>query len=945
MAKLINKKIVPYKGKVYDLTVENSHSYNVEGISVHNSAAGCLLSYCLEITKIDPIKFGLYFERFLNPSRKGAPDIDLDFTSGTEHIVKDFLVKKYGKERVMPVGTYLTFNEKGCLKDVIRSHFGHEYTGKGSDADILTKEMPTNWAKVDFDLKWWFENWAKDPKCTQRVRMWLTDPQNKIVIQQTLQLQGQIRSLGQHAAGMVITPSASWEYMPVNAIPKSGEIVSAFQEADKSGKYLSELGILKLDILKLTTLNITQDTIRMVKENEGIDIQKEIDHIENHFKDPALYEDIKGGMNHGVFQFESDGMNVLLRDLDVDRFEELAAANALYRPGAKNAIPEFVANKFEKDKITYPHPLTEDALKETNGLLVFQEQMMFIAKAVGGMSLGEGDNLRRAMEKAAKIIEKEANKNQLDEKEKNDPNYLKFKELWGQFLDGAKKNGLNEKEVDNIRDYLLKYLGYSFNKCLTKNHTVISKERGSINIIDAIEGEEILCFNPTTYKNEFNKVKKIHVNGVKSVYRFNLEFAKKLYDKERRFLECTLDHKVMTSKDVMTPIGELLLDIEHNLIVAKHFNSDDQSLLYRIESVDKIGEQETYDLEIDSESHNYYANGICVSNSHSVSYAYIAMQTLYLKHYHPAEFYCALLNHSKGSGPKEEQQEWLFRAIASAMAKGIKILPPSKKAAWDWKVTDKNEITAGFSTINGFGDIAFEELMRLLKEKGKTLQSITPSMFFSLTFSKYNKSAFEASIKAGVFDDWSKSREYLKFLKSKKKKKPTQNQTVLFDIDEISSIDMSKEKNYEITSERQKEEEFKEACGFSLLELNRISKIKQQIQKKTARQKKPVYAITDFEEEGNYYFILNDFQIKKSANGNEYVEMLVGDGIKNTKIRAFAEMKDRVAPFLERKAVYMSQFMKNEKGYTNFKRGAKFKKIIEADSDEIIIEKQNQPTN
>jgi DNA polymerase-3 subunit alpha len=583
--------------------------------------------------------------------------------------------------------------------------------------------------------------------------------------------------------------------MPVNAIPKSGEIVSAFQEADKSGKYLSELGILKLDILKLTTLNITQDTIRMVKENEGIDIQKEIDHIENHFKDPALYEDIKGGMNHGVFQFESDGMNVLLRDLDVDRFEELAAANALYRPGAKNAIPEFVANKFEKDKITYPHPLTEDALKETNGLLVFQEQMMFIAKAVGGMSLGEGDNLRRAMEKAAKIIEKEANKSQLEEKEKNDPNYLKFKELWGQFLDGAKKNGLNEKEVDNIRDYLLKYLGYSFNK------------------------------------------------------------------------------------------------------------------------------------------------------SHSVSYAYIAMQTLYLKHYHPSEFYCALLNHSKGSGPKEEQQEWLFRAIASAMAKGIKVLPPSKKAAWDWKVTGKNEITAGFSTINGFGDVAYEELVRLLKEKGKTLQSITVSMFFSLPFSKYNKSAFEASLKAGVFDDWSKSREYLKYLKSKKNKKPTQNQTVLFDIDEISSIDMSKEKNYETTSDKQKEEEFKEACGFSLLELNRISKIKQQIQKKTSRQKKPVYAITEFEEEGNYYFILNDFQIKKSLNGNEYVEMLVGDGIKSTKIRAFAEMKDRVAPFLERKAVYMSQFMKNEKGYTNFKRGAKFKKIIEANSDEIIIEKQNQPAN
>src|ERR1035437_1366595 len=163
-------------------------------------------------------------------------------------------------------------------------------------------------------------------------------------------------------------------------------------------------------------------------------------------------------------------------------------------------------------------------------------------------------------------------------------------------------------------------------------------------------------------------------------------------------------------------------------------------------SFEEIGIEETYDLEIDSEFHNFYANDICVSNSHALSYSYLAMQTLFLKHYYPTEFYTALLNHPKDSGKKEEQQAWISTAISSAIAKGIKVVPPTTKTGWNWTMTGDKEISMGFGGINGFGEIAYAELNRLLTEKNKTLDTITIGQFFDLPFSKFNKKAFESAV-------------------------------------------------------------------------------------------------------------------------------------------------------------------------------------------------------
>jgi DNA polymerase-3 subunit alpha len=750
--------------------------YRQKGYSIgpaRGSAGGCLLSWCLEITDIDPIRFDLYFERFLNPTRKGLPDIDVDFMTGTDNITNDFLEKKYGKERVLSVSTFLTFNEKMCLKDVVRAHFGEDETGFESDVHAVTQEMP-NWLKVEYSLKHWFETWPNDPACSERVKGWLTNPSNQKILAQTLKLQGQIRGIGQHAAGIVITPGPCWEYIPTNIIGSNKSIVTAFQEADKSGKDLSELNILKLDRLKLETLNVIEDAIKIIKEKKGIDVRDAVKNV--NINDPNLFAELRIGMNHGIFQFESGGMNALIQGMGTESFSELTAANALYRPGPMGigAHEEYITNKFNPENIKYVHPALETILKDTNGVLIYQEQLMFLANKVGGMSLGEGDMLRRYMDKASGAIAKKSLGEELSIKEQD--NYKEFEKYWNKFLDGASKNGYRIEEVDIIKDWVIKYLGYSFNK------------------------------------------------------------------------------------------------------------------------------------------------------SHSTAYAYLAMQTLFLKHYYPTEFYTALLNHPKDNGKKEKVQAWIAAAIGSAMSKGITISSPSRKSGWDWTMTGDKEISMGFSGINGLGDIAYAELMTLLKQREKTFETISVSEFFDLPFSKFNKKSFESCVKAGVFDAWSESRDYLLSLKEKKKKK-------FVDVHQISLFDMGSKEfdlktddigQFEKTTEGRKRFDFIEVCNFDLEKIQFMLKVKTEINKKATR---PIENIINFEEAGWYFFVLEDFKMQMSKNNKEYLVMRVGDGISNMSLRAFSPFAKKIFPELQPNGVYVARFERNEGGFLNFARNTQFKKV------------------
>lgn len=783
MAKLKSRKIRKYIGKVHDLTVEETHSYNIEGLGVHNSAAGSLLSWCLDITKIDPIRFNLYFERFLNPERSGAPDIDIDYMTGTDDVTNNFLYEKYGKERVMSVGTFGTFSEKNTIKDVVRAYQGNESTGFGSDVFALTEEMP-DFLKYNDTLRHWFETWPEKPECSDRVRRWIKDPKNKEMIDVALRLHGNIRGIGQHAAGVVITPGLSWDYIPTNIIASNENIVSAFQEADKSGKDLSALGILKLDRLKLETLNVIKDTIEIVKKSKGEDITEKVDYV--NLEDENLFIELRLGLNHGIFQFESTGMNNLIRGVRVEKFDELVACNALYRPGPMGigAHEEFINNKFNPEKIKLVHPALESILKETNGVLVFQEQLMFIADKIGGMGLGKGDNLRRYMDKASKIIARHSAGETLTPEEENNSNWKGFKEYWNMFLDGAAAQGYDKEEVDKIKDWVIQYLGYSFNK------------------------------------------------------------------------------------------------------------------------------------------------------SHSLSYSYLAMQTLYLKHYYPTEFYTALLNHPKSS-TKEKQRAWIASAIASAMSKGIIIKRPSRKSGWEWTMTGDHEISMGFSGINGLGPIAYEEMLSLIDgvtvgkgEKKKTLETINMSVFMRLPFSKFSKSAFTACLKAGVFDEWSDSRDQLLAMKVKKKKKEIPNQTILFDMND-PAFDIpviSDEAKYPPTSEAVKRSDFIDVCNFDLEKIKYILEIKRDVNER-AKREKPVETIINFDDDDFYIFVVETFKMIQGKTGKEYLTMKVGDGISSTTLRAFDPVAKDIYPLLVTNGIYVAEFVKNSSGYINFKRGTRVVRV------------------
>ena len=353
-----------------------------------------------------------------------------------------------------------------------------------------------------------------------------------------------------------------------------------------------------------------------------------------------------------------------------------------------------------------------------------------------------------------------------------------------------------------------------------------------------------------------------------------------------------------------------------------------------IEECFEVGELETLDLEIDSDFHNFYANGICTSNSHCVSYSYVASQTLYLKHYYPTEFYTALLNFPKsGSGPdaKEKEKQWLASVIASAMSKGIKIMPPSRRSGWNWTMTGEHEISMGFSGINGLGDKAYSELMEVLEKSEDKFETIKLHKFFSLPFSNFNKKAFEVCVKAGVFDDWAASRDYLIELKSKKKKKQIPGQLALFDLnaDEFSSA--LKSDTFPPTPDLQKNKEFVEVCNFDLQKIEEMAEIRNQLYQRAGRV---IDSILNFSENDYYFFCLDTVQELVSEKGGSYLNLKVGDGISTTSLRVFPSRKkvendiyDVIKTNSQNKGIYISEFVKNGKGFINFKPNAKFKRI------------------
>jgi len=407
------------------------------------SAAGSVVAYCTYITNIDPIKYNLLFERFLNPERKSLPDIDTDFDDEGRQKVLNYVVGKYGKNQVAQIITYGTMAAKMSIKDVARvldlplndsnalAKLVPERPGIELDR-VINAPLSGTGSLTDKEK----ENLGSDDMDSiKRLReIHKGNDLQAEVLKQALVLEGSVRNTGVHAAGIIIAPKDLTEIIPI-ATAKDNELyVTQFE-----GTVVEEAGVIKMDFLGLKTLTIIRDALSLIKENRGVEI--DIDTIP--LDDKKTLELYQRGETNGTFQFESPGMQKHLKDLKPDKFDDLIAMNALYRPGPMAYIPNYIARKHGREKISYDLPEMEEILKETYGVTVYQEQVMLLSQKLGGFTKGEADILRKAMGK----------------KKRADLDKMK-----NQFIEGGTKNKLPIAKLEKIWTDWEAFAQYAFNK-------------------------------------------------------------------------------------------------------------------------------------------------------------------------------------------------------------------------------------------------------------------------------------------------------------------------------------------------------------------------------------------------------------------------------------------------------------------------------------------------
>lgn len=395
------------------------------------SAAGSIISYALGITDIDPLQYNLLFERFLNPERVSMPDIDIDFADNRRDEVLDYVVEKYGQDKVAQIVTFGTMAARAAVRDVGRG-LGVSY----SDVDTIAKKIP---ARPGTKLQEAIETE------TELREIYEATPENKKLIDTALKLEGVVRHASVHACAVIIAEKPLIEYTPLQRAPGDEAVISQY-----SMKPIEDIGILKMDFLGLKNLTILQKTVNIIKRTKKQDVN--ITKIP--LDDAKTFKLMARAETTGVFQFESAGMKRYLKDLKPTRLEDLIAMNALYRPGPMDWIPDYIKGKHNQDKIKYFHPSFKSILEETYGVAVYQEQILEIAKNFAGFTLGEADILRKAVgKKITSLLAKQRTK----------------------FIEGAIKKGHTKRfAIDVFEKVIEPFAGYGFNKSHSACYAMIA---------------------------------------------------------------------------------------------------------------------------------------------------------------------------------------------------------------------------------------------------------------------------------------------------------------------------------------------------------------------------------------------------------------------------------------------------------------------------------------
>ena len=414
------------------------------------SAAGSIVSYCLKITNIDPIKYNLLFERFLNPERVSMPDIDVDFCFERRQEVIDYVGRKYGTDKVVQIVTFGTMAAKGVIRDVGRvMDLPYAYV------DGIAKMIP-NELNITIDRALELNPEFK--------KLYREDEQVHTLIDMCKRLEGLPRHTSMHAAGVVICPEAADNFVPLSR-GSDGSITTQFPMTT-----IEELGLLKMDFLGLRTLTVIQNAVRMVEKSTGIFI--DIDNID--YNDPAVLASIGTGRTDGVFQLESGGMKSFMKELKPQSLEDIIAGISLYRPGPMDFIPKYIKGKNNPDTVTYDCPQLEPILAPTYGCIVYQEQVMQIVRDLGGYTMGRSDLVRRAMSKKKQYVMEQERKNfTYGNSEEGVP--------------GCVANGISAEVADHIYDTMMDFAKYAFNKSHAACYAVVAYQTAYLKYYHPVE--------------------------------------------------------------------------------------------------------------------------------------------------------------------------------------------------------------------------------------------------------------------------------------------------------------------------------------------------------------------------------------------------------------------------------------------------------------------------
>ncbi len=417
------------------------------------SAAGSIVAYVLRITDIDPIKYNLLFERFLNPERVSMPDIDIDFCYERRGEVIDYVIDKYGADKVAQIITFGTLKAKAAVRDV-----GRALNLSYAETDAVAKAIP-------FDLKMTIDK-ALDTNPELRAK-YESDAAVRKVLDMSRALEGMPRHASTHAAGVVISKNSIEEYVPLYLAEKG--ISTQFTMTT-----IEELGLLKMDFLGLRTLTIIRDALEMIEKNYGV----KINFADMVYDDPKVYEEISAGNTKGIFQLESGGMTQFMKNLRPDCFEDIIAGIALYRPGPMSSIPAYIENKKNPSAAKYMHPSLEPILSVTYGCMIYQEQVMQIVRDLGGYSYGRSDLVRRAMSKK---------KADVMMKEKEYFIFGKTDDAGNIEVPGCIRNGIPENAAEEIFNSMVSFAEYAFNKSHAAAYAVVAYETAYLKVHYPVE--------------------------------------------------------------------------------------------------------------------------------------------------------------------------------------------------------------------------------------------------------------------------------------------------------------------------------------------------------------------------------------------------------------------------------------------------------------------------